>query len=77
MVVLTALLMWMPVCGPFRSSAWARRGKMIYLFLQSVVPTVPAGWLTFAEGAVYKAYDQPGAAVGHSVTTTSSWPGRS
>ena len=40
-------------------------GKMIYLFLQSVVPTVPAGWLTFAEGAVYKAYDQAGAAVGH------------
>ena len=27
---------------------------MIYLFLQSVVPTVPAAWLTFAEGAVYR-----------------------
>ena len=25
----------------------------------SVVPTVPAGWLTFAEGVVYKHYDQP------------------
>jgi putative membrane protein len=24
-----------------------------------VVPTVPAGWLTFAEGVVYKHYDQP------------------
>ena len=32
---------------------------MIYLFLQSVVPTVPAAWLTFAEGIVYDAYDQP------------------
>ena len=26
---------------------------LIYLFAQSVVPTVPAGWLTFAEGAVF------------------------
>ena len=32
---------------------------MIYLFLLSVVPTVPAGWLTFAEGVVYKHYNQP------------------
>jgi putative membrane protein len=33
---------------------------MIYLFLMSVVPTVPAGWLTFAEGAVYSQYgNQP------------------
>ena len=23
----------------------------------SIIPTVPAGWLTFADGAVYKAYD--------------------
>ncbi len=33
---------------------------MIYLFLQSVIPTVPAGWLTFADGVVYKPYgEQP------------------
>ena len=31
---------------------------MIYLFLQSVVPTVPAAWLTFAEGAVYRPYGE-------------------
>ena len=30
---------------------------MIYLFAMSVVPTVPAGWLTFADGVVYKPYD--------------------
>jgi putative membrane protein len=28
-----------------------------YLFLQSIIPTVPAGWLTFADGIVYRAYD--------------------
>jgi len=31
--------------------------KMLYLFLMSIVPTVPAGWLTLAEGVVYKSYD--------------------
>ena len=42
---------------------------MIYLFLMSVVPTVPAAWLTFAEGAVYKHYDIAVRVWGLSVTT--------
>ena len=50
---------------------------MIYLFLQSVVPTMPAGWLAFAEGSVYQAYDHPVRVWGVSVTTTSSSPGPS
>jgi len=58
-VTLTALLMWVPVVGPFREWQLTPGGKCIYLFLMSVVPTVPAGWLTFAEGAVYKHYNQP------------------
>lgn len=69
MLVVTALLMWMPVCGPFREFHMGTPGKMIYLFLQSVVPTVPAGWLTFADGAVYKSYDQPVRLWGMSVVT--------
>ena len=60
LVVTSAVLMWMPVVGPFREFHMGYGGKMIYLFLMSVVPTVPAGWLTFAEGAVYSHYgDQP------------------
>jgi putative membrane protein len=60
LVVTTALLMWMPVCGPIPEFRISDGGKMIYLFLQSVVPTVPAAWLTFAEGAVYRPYgEQP------------------
>ena len=31
----------------------------MYLFLMRVIPTVPAGWLTFAEGVVYKHYNEP------------------
>jgi putative membrane protein len=56
-LVTSALLMWMPICGPAREMHMGPGGKMIYLFLMSVVPTVPAAWLTFAEGSVYKHYD--------------------
>jgi len=59
MLVLTSILMFMPVCGPIPEFQLEPAPKMIYLFLQSVVPTVPAAWLTFAEGTVYKAYDVP------------------
>jgi len=59
LVVSSALLMWIPVLGPNKSWQIGYGGKMIYLFLMSVVPTVPAAWLTFAEGVVYKHYDIP------------------
>ncbi len=59
MVVSTSLLMWTPVCGPVPEFRIGVAGAMIYLFLQSVVPTVPAAWLTFAEGIVYESYDKP------------------
>ena len=69
LLVGTALLMWMPVCGPLPEVRIGQGATLIYLFAQSVVPTVPAGWLTFAEGAVYKAYDFPSPRVfGLSVT---------
>jgi putative membrane protein len=58
-LVSTALMMWMPVIGPFKELQMGYPGKMIYLFAQSVVPTVPAAWLTFADGVVYKRYDIP------------------
>ncbi|TFH20277.1 MAG: cytochrome c oxidase assembly protein [Acidimicrobiales bacterium] len=58
-VVMFSLLMWMPVVGPFPELQISPIGKCIYLFIQSLVPTIPAAWLTFADGAVYKTYDQP------------------
>ncbi len=58
-VVIASLLMWMPVVGPFPELQIGPLGKCIYLFLQSLVPTIPAAWLTFAEGAVYESYDTP------------------
>lgn len=68
LLVTTAVLMWMPVVGPFPELQISPAGKMVYLFAQSIVPTVPAGWLVFAEGAVYKHYEQPVRVWGVSVT---------
>ncbi len=59
LVVAVSLLMWMPVCGPLPELRMSLPGQMVYLFAMSIVPTVPAAWLTFAEGPVYSAYDTP------------------
>jgi putative membrane protein len=69
LLVVTSLLMWMPVCGPEKPFCLQYGGMMIFLFLMSVIPTVPAAWLTFAEGSVYKHYDIPVRVWGLSVTT--------
>jgi putative membrane protein len=59
LVVASALLMWMPVVGPIREFQLGPLGKGIYLFAQSIIPTIPAAFLTFAESAVYEAYARP------------------
>lgn len=53
----SALLMWMPVLGPLPELRLSPPAQMIYLFLMSIIPTIPAGWLTFADNPVYPAYD--------------------
>jgi putative membrane protein len=58
-LVVTAFLLWMPVCGPLPELRISYPAQMLYLFVTSIVPTVPVAWLTFAEGAVYSAYDIP------------------
>ncbi len=57
MVFSSGLLMWMPVIGPVSEWRLQPLGKCIYLFTMSIVPTVPGGWLVFAEGVVYRHYD--------------------
>jgi putative membrane protein len=69
LVVFTvALLMWTPVCGPLPELRISLPAQMVYLFAMSIIPTIPAAWLTFAEGAVYSAYDQPDRLWGIGVT---------
>jgi putative membrane protein len=53
----TALLMWMPILSPmFEIPRLRYPAQMLYLFAQSIVPTVPASFLTFADGPIYKFY---------------------
>ena len=55
----SALAMWWPVIAPLPELAsLSEPGKMFYLFLQSIVPTVPAAFLTFSNKALYSSYDQ-------------------
>jgi len=56
-MVATAFLMWVPVCGPFPELRMSLPGQMVYLFVMSIIPTVPGGWLTFAESPVYNVYN--------------------
>jgi putative membrane protein len=68
-LVSTAFLLWIPVCGPLPELRISYPAQMLYLFVISIVPTVPAAWLTFADGAVYSAYDIP-QRLGHISVTT-------
>jgi putative membrane protein len=68
-LVSTAFLLWIPVCGPLPELRLSYPAQMLYLFVTSIIPTVPAAWLTFADGAVYSAYDIPQRLWGISVTT--------
>ncbi len=68
-VVASALLMWMPVLGPFADWRMASPVAVSYLFAMSLLPTVPASWLIFAEGSVYNVYDTAFRLWGVSVTS--------
>ena len=55
--VASALIMWWPVVDPLPELKRLQPpSKMLYLFLQSIVPTVPASFLTFASTPLYSAY---------------------
>jgi len=58
-IFLSGLLMWMPVLSPVTSWRLPPLNQCIYLFMMSIVPTVPGGWLVFANDVVYRHYDTP------------------
>ncbi len=57
-LVVSALLMWNPVCGPVRELRLSLPTQMAYLFGMSVIPTIPAAFLTVAENPLYRAYER-------------------
>lgn len=59
LLVTAAFLMWWPVVAPLPETArLSAPGKMLYLFGQSILPTVPASFLTFATEPIYRAYEE-------------------
>jgi putative membrane protein len=57
LIFFTALNMWFPVMNRLPEfPMMSPPARMLYLFLQSVIPTVPASFLTFADGVIYKHY---------------------
>lgn len=58
LVFTSALLMWFPVLNrvPELPRMRSEAARMIYVFLQSVIPTIPASFLTFGEGLLYPFY---------------------
>jgi putative membrane protein len=61
----TAMLMWMPVLSPIAEiPRLSYPGRMLYLFLQSIVPTVPASFLTFAGDPLYPFYAKAAPMIG-------------
>ncbi|MHB8670393.1 MAG: cytochrome c oxidase assembly protein [Acidimicrobiales bacterium] len=57
-LLVSALLMWMPVASPLPEVPRAQPPtQMLYLFLQGIVPTVPASFLTFGAKPLYHFYE--------------------
>jgi putative membrane protein len=55
---LSSLIVWMPVLSPLPEiPRLAAPLRAVYLFLQSIVPTVPASFLTFGAYPLYKFYE--------------------
>lgn len=65
-----SLLMWWPVLSPIAElPRLSHPGQMLYLFLQTIVPTVPASFLTFARVPLYEAYWNAPRIIGMSAVT--------
>lgn len=56
-LLLSALILWMPVASPLTDiPRLAPLAQMVYLFLQTIVPTLPASFLTLGRGLLYPRY---------------------
>jgi len=57
LIVTSALLMWFPVLNRVPELPRMSQGmRLVYVFLQSVIPTIPASFLTFGSGLLYSFY---------------------
>lgn len=57
LVVFSAFVMWWPVMSPLpEMPSLPAPGQMLYLFFQSLAPTIPASFLTFGHHPLYPIY---------------------
>jgi putative membrane protein len=57
LIFVSSLVIWMPVLSPLPEiPRLAAPTRAAYLFLQSIVPTVPASFLTFGSSPLYDSY---------------------
>jgi putative membrane protein len=57
LLVGSAVVMWWPVLSPLAElPALSPPGQMLYLFFQSLAPTIPASFLTFGTEPLYPVY---------------------
>lgn len=57
LMVASSLFVWMTVCGPIPELRVGPPMKMLVIFLLSIIPTIPAAFLTTADGVLYSGYD--------------------
>jgi putative membrane protein len=57
LITTSALVMWWPIMSPLpEMPPLSPPGQMMYLFLQSLAPTIPASFLTFGHTLLYPVY---------------------
>ncbi|MGH8934935.1 MAG: cytochrome c oxidase assembly protein [Acidimicrobiia bacterium] len=57
-IVLTGLVMWAPVLSPLPEiPRLSPPLQLLYLFAQSILPTIPASFITFAQAPPYTVYE--------------------
>ncbi|MDQ1511276.1 MAG: putative rane protein [Actinomycetota bacterium] len=58
LIFLSSIIVWMPLLSPLPEvPRLPPLGRMLFLFLQSVVPTIPASFLTFGAHPLYSFYN--------------------
>jgi putative membrane protein len=57
-LLLSAFVIWMPILSPLPEiPRLVPMARMVFLFLQTVVPTIPASFLTFGRHPLYRRYE--------------------
>jgi putative membrane protein len=58
LLLATAIVMWWPIVSPLpEMPPLSPPGQMLYLFVQSLAPTIPASFLTFGHSPLYPVYE--------------------